>query len=211
MSEPIPESIPTSMDPHSVRPQKKKRLLSPTSQQSQQLSTLFKKPDRVISVAPPKPKTLPPPPEIVANVQGSSAGAGSGEFHVYKASRRREGERIKLMEEELRKEKETKEFEHRMEEMRRRDEEKTEKRRRKREKKKGKAKNGGKSNGGEEDGEWKADGEKAKDGQKWNASKEAEEAGTAVGATEHSKSGDGAVEGESASRGGLVILDKDEF
>ena len=34
------------------------------------------------------------------NVQGSSAGAGSGEFHVYKESRRREYERIQLMEEE---------------------------------------------------------------------------------------------------------------
>lgn len=34
------------------------------------------------------------------NVQGSSAGAGSGEFHVYKASRRREYERLQLMEEE---------------------------------------------------------------------------------------------------------------
>ena len=37
------------------------------------------------------------------NVQGSSAGAGSGEFHVYKAGRRREYERLKLMEEEARK------------------------------------------------------------------------------------------------------------
>lgn len=34
------------------------------------------------------------------NVQGSSAGAGSGEFHVYKQSRRREYERLKLMDEE---------------------------------------------------------------------------------------------------------------
>lgn len=37
------------------------------------------------------------------NVQGSSAGAGSGEFHVYKASRRREYERTKLMEEKVEK------------------------------------------------------------------------------------------------------------
>jgi hypothetical protein len=33
------------------------------------------------------------------NVQGSRAGAGSGEFHVYKASRRREYERLKLLDE----------------------------------------------------------------------------------------------------------------
>ncbi|KAF8440583.1 hypothetical protein BGX38DRAFT_1069968, partial [Terfezia claveryi] len=100
MSEPIPESIPTSMDPKSSRPQKKKRLMNPTSQQSVQLNQLFKKPDRVINLSGPKAKTLPSPPEIVANVQGSSAGAGSGEFHVYKASRRRENERVKMMDEE---------------------------------------------------------------------------------------------------------------
>lgn len=38
------------------------------------------------------------PHEMMKNVQGSAAGAGSGEFHVYKASRRREYERVKLME-----------------------------------------------------------------------------------------------------------------
>ena len=37
------------------------------------------------------------------NVQGSSAGAGSGEFHVYKASRRREYERLKLLEDAMQK------------------------------------------------------------------------------------------------------------
>ena len=37
------------------------------------------------------------------NVTGSSAGAGSGEFHVYKQQRRREYERIQLMEEQNKK------------------------------------------------------------------------------------------------------------
>jgi hypothetical protein len=37
------------------------------------------------------------PVEMMKNVQGSSAGAGSGEFHVYKQSRRREYERLKIM------------------------------------------------------------------------------------------------------------------
>ena len=35
---------------------------------------------------------------MVKNVQGSASAAGSGEFHVYKHSRRREYERLKMME-----------------------------------------------------------------------------------------------------------------
>lgn len=137
MSEPIPESIPTSMDPRSRRPQKKKKMTA-LEEQANQLEVLFKKPERVINVDAPKGKSLPPPVEIVANVQGSSAGAGSGEFHVYKAARRREYERIKMMEEEAKKDKDTEDFEKKAEELRRRDEEKTAKNRAKRQKKKGK-------------------------------------------------------------------------
>lgn len=52
---------------------------------------------------PAKEKTLRPPREMMKNVQGSSAGAGSGEFHVYKQNRRREYERLKLMDEKAKK------------------------------------------------------------------------------------------------------------
>lgn len=159
MSEPIPESIPTSMDPRSKRPQKK-RQLKPVESQSQAIETLFKKPDRPINIEPPKPKTLPPPAEIVANVQGSSAGAGSGEFHVYKASRRREMERVKMMEEEVKRDQEMQEFERKKEELRLKEEARTAKNRAKRMKKKGKA--GGakeKEQKGEEQGVKKPDGE----------------------------------------------------
>jgi hypothetical protein len=66
-----------------------------------QLEKLMKDPAKpVVLPEPPKEKTIRPPREMVKNVQGSSAGAGSGEFHVYKASRRREYERLKLMEDE---------------------------------------------------------------------------------------------------------------
>ena len=92
----------------------------------------------MITVSGPKAKTLPPPPEIVANVQGSSAGAGSGEFHVYKASRRRENERVKMMDDELRKEKDKEEFNRKQEEMRKKDGEKTDRNRKRREKKRNK-------------------------------------------------------------------------
>ncbi|KAF2439495.1 DUF1168-domain-containing protein, partial [Karstenula rhodostoma CBS 690.94] len=100
MSENIPESIPTSADPRSKRPTKK-RALTPGGKLAADVEALFAKPDREIHIPGSKfDKSLAPPPEIVANVQGSSAGAGSGEFHVYKASRRREYERLRMMDEE---------------------------------------------------------------------------------------------------------------
>jgi hypothetical protein len=144
MSEPIPEAIPTSQDPRSKRPTKK-LALTPTTQQASQLNALFAKPDKEIIIpnsSTPHQRGLAPPPEIVANVQGSSAGAGSGEFHVYKASRRREYERLKMMDEEVKREKENEEFEKQREEKKRKDEEKTRKNREKREKMK--KKKGGK-------------------------------------------------------------------
>lgn len=136
MSEPIPESIPTSSDRRSQRPAKKARgPATPYTLQSAQVEALFAHPERDISIpSGPKPKTVAPPPEIVTNVQGSSAGAGSGEFHVYKASRRREYERLRLMDEEVRKEEADREFEARREERRKEDEEKLEKNRARREK-----------------------------------------------------------------------------
>ncbi|KAL9634345.1 MAG: hypothetical protein Q9164_004145 [Protoblastenia rupestris] len=138
MSEPIPESVPTSQDPRSKRPLKR-RALTPVSQQASQVDALFAKPEREIIVpssnALAKKSTLAPPPEIVANVQGSSAGAGSGEFHVYKASRRREYERLKMMDAEVAMEQADAEFEKKRSEQKKKDEEKTEKNRKKREKK----------------------------------------------------------------------------
>ena len=68
--------------------------------QRMQLARLLKDPSKPAPVpAPTKEKTIRPAREMMKNVQGSSAGAGSGEFHVYKAARRREYERVKIMEE----------------------------------------------------------------------------------------------------------------
>ncbi|KAK9368519.1 hypothetical protein V1509DRAFT_71629 [Lipomyces kononenkoae] len=101
-----------------------------------QLSSLAKNPNKEIII--PRPKSpselIPPPPELVTNVQGSSAGAGSGEFHVYKQARRREMERTKLFEEQREKEKTLKEFEEHREQMRMLDDQRTSKNREKRRK-----------------------------------------------------------------------------
>ncbi|OTB04315.1 hypothetical protein M426DRAFT_320908 [Hypoxylon sp. CI-4A] len=150
-----PESIPTSADPRSKRPTKK-RALTPLSAQAAEVDALFAKPEQEIRVPDPssssrkQQRNLPPPPEIVTNVQGSSAGAGSGEFHVYKASRRREYERLRRMDEEVAQERAEEVFEKTKEERERRDDEKTRKNREKREKakaRKAKGKNGGEGGG----------------------------------------------------------------
>jgi len=167
-------SIPTSADPRSKRPLKK-RALSPASAQAAQLDALFAKPDQEIRIPDPAAaaakRRLPAPPEIVTNVQGSSAGAGAGEFHVYKAARRREAERLRVMDEDMARERGAAEFEAAKRAHETADEERTRKNREKREKAKarkakgakgakkpdgpaaGKAAEGGKANGGSGGGE----------------------------------------------------------
>ena len=132
MSEPIPESVPTSADPRSQRPTKR-RALTPRAGHAEEVEALFAKPDKEMHIpGSAVSKHVSAPPEIVANVQGSSAGAGSGEFHVYKASRRREYERLRAMDEEVQKEADEKAFLDRKAEQERRDAEKTDKNRAKR-------------------------------------------------------------------------------
>ena len=135
------ESVPTSADTKSRRPVKKARRDTPYGMQASAVDALFaKQPDIHIPESATKPpKTvanLPAPAEIVTNVQGSSAGAGSGEFHVYKAARRREYERIRLMEEEAKREEDEKAHEEKQRLTKEREENKTNKNRKRREKKK---------------------------------------------------------------------------
>ncbi|CCM03587.1 uncharacterized protein FIBRA_05724 [Fibroporia radiculosa] len=109
--------------------------------QRMQLDRLLKDPSKPAYVpTPPKEKSVRPAREMMKNVQGSSAGAGSGEFHVYKASRRREYERLKLMDEKAQKETDMAEFERKRKEWEDQAEAKTAKNRAKRQKKKGRSK-----------------------------------------------------------------------
>ncbi|XP_060803383.1 PRKR-interacting protein 1 homolog [Amyelois transitella] len=116
-----------------------------TDLQRLKLEKLMKNPDKpVIIPEPPKQKSLPSAPDFVRNVMGSSAGAGSGEFHVYRHLRRKEYARQKFIQEKSEKEKLEEEYHRKIEENRRAAEEKTAKKRAKRLKKKNKAKLKGK-------------------------------------------------------------------
>lgn len=146
-----PESIPTSADPRSHRPTKR-QALTPGSAQAASVDALFARPDQHIRL-PPSAGQLSNAraaavPEIVTHVQGSSAGAGSGEFHVYKASRRREYERLKEMDDQVRHEKDQVDFDKEKVERDRKDDEKTRKNRERREKMKARKAKKGKGGGG---------------------------------------------------------------
>ncbi|KAF8630649.1 hypothetical protein AX15_002799 [Amanita polypyramis BW_CC] len=125
----------------STNPPTHHHAVTPLEKQRSQLERLLKDPSKPAFIPPPpKEKTIRPPRDMMKNVQGSSAGAGSGEFHVYKASRRREYERIKAMEEEAREEATNAEFEKKRREAEEQAGAKTAKNRAKRQKKKERAK-----------------------------------------------------------------------
>jgi len=83
-------------------------------------------------------------PSFVRNVMGSSAGAGSGEFHVYRHLRRKEYARQKNLKMQSEKERQDEEYQNRLEENQKKAEDKTNKKRAKRLKQKMKAKAKGK-------------------------------------------------------------------
>ncbi|EIW62894.1 DUF1168-domain-containing protein [Trametes versicolor FP-101664 SS1] len=137
----------------SLAPGGSRHAATPLDKQRVQLEKLLKDPAKPAYIPPPpKDKSIRPAREMMKNVQGSSAGAGSGEFHVYKASRRREYERLKVMDEEAQKEAEEAEFERRKREREEQAEAKTSKNRAKRQKKKERAKGKGTEKDGQEDG-----------------------------------------------------------
>ncbi|KAG7209060.1 hypothetical protein KM043_015217 [Ampulex compressa] len=105
------------------------------------LMKLMKNPEKpVILPERPKAKATPSVPEFVRNVMGSSAGAGSGEFHVYRHLRRKEYARQKYIQEKGRKELLDEEYHMKIEQNKKAFEETKAKKRAKRQKRKEKQK-----------------------------------------------------------------------
>lgn len=105
------------------------------------LDKLMKNPEKPVIIPERiKPKSIPTVPDFVRNVMGSSAGAGSGEFHVYRHLRRKEYARQKFIKEMSERERLQMEYQEKIETNRQAAEEKTAKKRAKRLKKKAKQK-----------------------------------------------------------------------
>lgn len=95
----------------------------------------MRNPDKAAPI-PDRPKEWNPraPPEFVRDVMGSSAGAGSGEFHVYRHLRRREYQRQDFLDKMALKQDKEVEYLEKVEQNKRDADERTAKRRKKREK-----------------------------------------------------------------------------
>merc|ERR1712018_227059 len=109
---------------------------TPYDIQRSKLEKLMKNPDKPVHIPVPRQEKDPnKAAEFVYNVMGSSAGAGSGEFHVYRQIRRKEYARQKVMDEKKSKEDLNEAYHAKLEENEREAEERTAKKRAKRQKK----------------------------------------------------------------------------
>ncbi|XP_038054772.1 PRKR-interacting protein 1 homolog isoform X1 [Patiria miniata] len=110
---------------------------SAAEKQKIRIEKLMKNPEKPVYI-PDKPREWKTrePPEFVRDVMGSSAGAGSGEFHVYRGYRRREYARQMHIHKIAEQEEHETEFQKKLEENQRLAEEKTTKKRNKRMKRK---------------------------------------------------------------------------
>lgn len=108
---------------------------TPAEEQRLKLERLMRNPDKLAPI-PDRQREWTPraPPEFVRDVMGSSAGAGSGEFHVYRHLRRREYQRQDFLDKMAEVQNKEQDYLDKVEENKRAAEERTAKRRKKREK-----------------------------------------------------------------------------
>ncbi|CAI9720081.1 Hypothetical predicted protein [Octopus vulgaris] len=108
-----------------------------TELQKIKLEKLMKHPEKEIIIPDSSKEWVPKlPPEFIRNVWGSSAGAGSGDFHVYRGVRRREYARQKFISEKADKDNLDEIYHKKVLENQKAAEERTSKKRAKRQKKK---------------------------------------------------------------------------
>ncbi|GAB1611017.1 PRKR-interacting protein 1 homolog [Argonauta hians] len=108
-----------------------------TELQKIKLEKLMKNPEKEIVIPDSSKEWVPKlPPEFIRNVWGSSAGAGSGDFHVYRGVRRREYARQKFISEKADKDSLDEIYHEKVLENQKAAEERTSKKRAKRQKKK---------------------------------------------------------------------------
>ncbi|XP_071334757.1 PRKR-interacting protein 1 homolog [Trachinotus anak] len=108
---------------------------TPAEEQRLKLERLMRNPEKPAPI-PDRPKEWNPraPPEFVRDVMGSSAGAGSGEFHVYRHLRRREYQRQDFLDKMAEIQNKDLDYLDKVEQNKQAAEERTAKRRKKREK-----------------------------------------------------------------------------
>ncbi|XP_028996137.1 PRKR-interacting protein 1 homolog [Betta splendens] len=108
---------------------------TPAEEQRLKLERLMRNPDKLAPI-PDRPKEWNPraPPEFVRDVMGSSAGAGSGEFHVYRHLRRREYQRQDFLDKMSEKQNKDEQYLEKIDKNKEAADERTAKRRKKREK-----------------------------------------------------------------------------
>merc|ERR1711972_1169951 len=103
---------------------------------------LMANPDKPVFIPQPrKDKDVNKAPEFNHNIMGSSAGAGSGEFHLYRQMRRKEANRMAILGYRKKRDELNAAYHEKLEENKKSADEKTAKKRKKRQKMKAKLKN----------------------------------------------------------------------
>ncbi|XP_037582538.1 LOW QUALITY PROTEIN: PRKR-interacting protein 1 homolog [Dermacentor silvarum] len=136
--------VPTTQKPSKKPPRSTAPVVVPKNAydvQRLKLERLMEHPERPIIIPEPaRPRAPHEAPEFVRNVMGSSAGAGSGEFHVYRHLRRKEYARQKYIDQRAHEDQLDVDFRERVERNRREAEARTAKKRAKRQRRKQKLK-----------------------------------------------------------------------